>query len=287
MEKAPYLEPEEIGAEECSQLLVKPYSNNTLQEVKEGIRVNLSAAPSISSTDLLSASKLCKIHPLLVNLFPVKIKQLPKAGRMKHFRKNCQKLTNDPMILHIVGGYEILFILSPMQSKLPNLCQLAKEASDLVHQEVQDMLKKSAIVVSDPKEDQFLSSLFLVKKKVGAESPSSQPKGPEQQYSLSALQDGGLFLLKEMLLPEDKMCKTDLKDPYFAILLSVKSRKCVRFQWKGLLCKFCCLCFRLSPAPLVLTKLLKVTISLLRKLNVRIIIYLDEMLLMASSLEYL
>ena len=42
-----------------------------------------------------------------------------------------------------------------------------KEASDLVDQEIQDMLRKGAIVVSDPKEDQFLSSLFLVKKKDG------------------------------------------------------------------------------------------------------------------------
>ena len=94
----------------------------------------------------------------------------------------------------------------------------------------------------------------------------------------------GWFLLKEML-PGDKMSKIDLKDAYFAILLSVKSRKYVRFQWKGLLYEFCCLCFGLSPAPLVFTKLLKVPISLLRKLSVRIIIYLDDMLLMASSSE--
>ena len=32
------------------------------------------------------------------------------------------------------------------------------------------MLRKGAIVVSDPKEDQFLSSLFLVKKKDGGKN---------------------------------------------------------------------------------------------------------------------
>ena len=71
------------------------------------------------------------------------------------------------MILDVVRGYKIPFILPSSQSKLPNLCQLTKESSDLVDQEVQDMLKKSAMVVSDPKADQFLSSLFLVKKKDG------------------------------------------------------------------------------------------------------------------------
>ena len=95
----------------------------------------------------------------------------------------------------------------------------------------------------------------------------------------------GLLLLKEMLLPGEKMCKIDLKDAYFAILLSVKSRKYVRFQWKGLLYEFCCLCFGLSPAPLVFAKLLTLPNSLLRKLSVRTIIYLDDILLMESSLE--
>ena len=95
----------------------------------------------------------------------------------------------------------------------------------------------------------------------------------------------GLFLLKEMLLPGDLICKIDLKNAYFAIPLSVKSRKYLRFQWKGLLHEFFFLGFGLSSAPLVLTKLLKAPIFLLRKLNVKIIIYVNGMLLMTSSLE--
>ena len=91
------------------------------------------------------------------------------------------------MILDIVRWYEIPFILPPRQSKAPNLCQLTKEATDLVDQEVEDMLRKFAIVVSYPKEDEFVSLLFLVKKKDGEGLTSSQPKGPEQQYSILAL----------------------------------------------------------------------------------------------------
>ena len=111
--KCPYLEAEEIGGEEFSKLLVKPCKNNTLQEDKEDVRMNLLIVPSISSTDLLPASVFCKIHPLVAHLFPVKMKQLSKAGRVKHFVNNLQRLTNDPVILHIVNGYEIPFILPP------------------------------------------------------------------------------------------------------------------------------------------------------------------------------
>ena len=81
--------------EECSHLLVKPYNKNILQKDKEGIRMNLLIAPSISSMDLLSPSEFCKICPLVVNLFPVKIKQLPHVDRVKQFvkkRKNRQTI---------------------------------------------------------------------------------------------------------------------------------------------------------------------------------------------------
>ena len=63
-----------------------------------------------------------------------------------------------------------------------------------------------------------------------------------------------------------------------------KIQEVCRFQWKDLLYEFSCLCFGLSQAALVFTKLLKVPISLLRKLNVKMTIYLDNILLMASSL---
>ena len=56
-----------------SQLLIKTYNNNTLWEDKQGVRINLSITRSISSSDL-SPSEFCKIHPLVVNLFPVKIR---------------------------------------------------------------------------------------------------------------------------------------------------------------------------------------------------------------------
>ena len=87
------------------------------------------------------------------------------------------------------------------------------------------MLRKSAMVVLDPKEDQFLSSLFLVKKKDGRIHPVVNPKDLNKNILYQHFKMDGLFPLKEMLLPGDKMCKIDLKDPYFTIPLSVKPRK--------------------------------------------------------------
>ena len=46
-----------------------------------------------------------------------------------------------------------------------------------------------------------------------------------------------------------------------------------------------CLCFGLGPAPGIFTKLLKIPIEVLRHINITMIVYLDDMLLMGHSIE--
>ena len=79
-------------------------------------------------------------------------------------------------------------------------------------------------------QDQFLSPLFLVKNKDGGNRPVVSLKDLNSNVPYLHFKMDKLFLLRKMLLPGDKMCKIDLKDAYFAILLSVKSKKYVQFQ---------------------------------------------------------
>ena len=81
------------------------------------------------------------------------------------------------------------------------------------------------------------------------------------------------------------MSKLDLKDAYFSDPLEKNSRQFVRFRWSENLYKFVCLCFGLGPAPRIFTKLLKVPMTILSKINIKIIICLDVMLLIGHSLE--
>ena len=81
------------------------------------------------------------------------------------------------------------------------------------------------------------------------------------------------------------MCKLDLKDAYYCVSLQKNSRKYVQLRWSGNLYEFLCLCFGLDPAPRIFTELLKIPISILRRINVRMIIYLDGMLLMCHFIS--
>lgn len=93
--------------------------------------------------------------------------------------------------------------------------------------------------------------------------------------------------VKNILRQGDYMCKIDLKDAYYHVPLHPHSRKFIRFRWKGKLYEGLCLMFGLGPAPRKFTKLLKVVVSMLRKLNVRLVIYIDDIILIGSTIEEL
>ena len=115
--------------------------------------------------------------------------------------------------------------------------------------------------------------------------PCNQSKNLEPVRSFSPFQNGRLSLLKHLIQERDWMCKLDLKYAYFSVPLDRNSRKFVRFQWKGALYEFMCLCFRLGPAPRVFTKLLNIPTSLLRKINNRVITYLDNVLILSHTIQ--
>ena len=95
----------------------------------------------------------------------------------------------------------------------------------------------------------------------------------------------GLHYLRYMLQQGDYMCKLDMKDAYFLVPLHRNCRDKVRFQCSGKLYEFLCLCFGLGPAPRIFTKILKVPISLIRRLNIRINSYLSRRHVVAGKVN--
>ena len=123
-QKAIYLEPEKFGGEECSQLLVKPYNNNNLQEDKQRVRINLLITPSINSITILqntsTSSEFISSENQLTfqcRLSKTFCKTLAKTEKRCDHR--CSKRLRNRNYI-----------------KAANLRHLAKESTDLVDQEV-------------------------------------------------------------------------------------------------------------------------------------------------------
>ncbi|CAH2272506.1 Hypothetical predicted protein [Pelobates cultripes] len=60
----------------------------------------------------------------------------------------------------------------------------------------------------------------------------------------------------------------------------------LQFQWEKATWRFRCLPFGLSSAPWCFTKLLKPVVALLRSRGIRMIIYLDDMLIMTQEIPH-
>ena len=94
-----------------------------------------------------------------------------------------------------------------------------------------------------------------------------------------------IHMLKDLLKKGDYMVKIDLKDAYLTVPIWQNHQKYLRFLWRDSLLEFACLPFGLASAPRVFTKLLKPVLSILRQGGIRLIVYLDDILLMAPSVE--
>ena len=169
------------------------------------------------------------------------------------------------------------------QPRTPIRAKLNQVQKELASQEVKEMLENGVIRETIHCKDQFGSHLFLVSKKDGGQQPVINLKDLKTFIPYKHFK--GLHLLKEILEQDDYLCKLDLKDAYFYVPLNKQSRKYVRFEWEGSLYESICLYSGLGPSPKLLTKLIKRPVSILRKLYLRIIVYLDDFLILGKTLE--
>lgn len=95
----------------------------------------------------------------------------------------------------------------------------------------------------------------------------------------------GLQNMKELLKPNDWLTKIDLTDAYFTIPVHRDHQQYLRFSVENQCYQFTCLPFGLSSAPWIFTKILKAVAALLREHGVRLVVYIDDILLMAESKE--
>ena len=125
--------------------------------------------PTTSNSKLVPLIKIATLehaYPIIRKLFTKSIPNVPLAGRLAYFIAAWEKTTQDQEMLTIVKRCEIPFVSLPFQKKIPNLTKISKEQFSLVEQEVLEMLEKRAIQKVVPTQGQFLSNLFLVKKRM-------------------------------------------------------------------------------------------------------------------------
>ena len=154
---------------------------------------------------------------------------------------------------------------------------------------IEDLIRKGAVAQVQPEADQFISTLFLVEKESGSEEfrPVINLRPLNRFVRTESFRMQSLQIAKSLIKPGDFLMKLDLKDAYYTVPVNQDHRRYLRFCYQGTLYEFCCLPIGLSSAPRVFTKLLKPVATLLRSMGIRIVIYLDDILLLHQDQEEL
>jgi hypothetical protein len=192
-------------------------------------------------------------------------------------------ITQDPWILQVIQGYQIELVTPPVQQSLPNVPKLSSTLESVLEQEVKELLMKQAIHPVQSPEAGFISSIFVVPKKDGGNRSVVNLKPLNQFLGYEHFKMEGIHMLRDLLKKEDFLVKIDLKDAYLTVPILKKHQKYLRFLWKDTMLEFACLPFGLATAPRVFTKLMKPVVGALRQRGIRLIIYLDDILIMAES----
>ena len=182
------------------------------------------------------------------------------------------------------SGFHLDLMGTPHQLSVPLTVPQTKENMALIDLEIQQMLEKEAIHVVPPGElhQGFVSSIFLVPKKGGGQRPVVNLRSLSQFIPYEHFKMEGIHMLRDLLRKGGFMVKIDLKDAYFTVPVWKNHQKFLKFVWKETMYEFACLPLGLASAPRVFTKLIKPVVGLLRQLGIRLVVYLDDMLIMAQ-----
>ena len=208
------------------------------------------------------------------------------AGRLKLYFPEWRKLTSDPQILRTLKGLNVDFIdCPPVQMLPPKEITFNSEESQIISSELDKLLTKGVIVKSQHCHGEFLSTIFLRRKKTGGYRIILNLKNLNQYISNHHFKMESLTSAILLMTPGCYMASVDLQDAYYSVPINEKCQKYLKFSWQGELFQFTCLPNGLASAPRLFTKLLKPVYSTLRQMGHTNVGYIDDSYLQGPSFD--
>ena len=190
--------------------------------------------------------------------------------------------------MEIVEDYKIPFLRPPPLS-LPSANSYTVLTNPLhiqvIDDEVAAMLEKKAIEEIPPSPG-FYSRVFVVPKKDGGWRPIINLKKLNKlfldppHFRMDTTKDVSL-----LLRPGDWAASVDLKDAYFHVRINRRFHRYLRFGWKKKLYQYLVLPFGFCLAPFLFTALTKPIVAFLRGRGIRVVFYLDDILVVGATRE--
>ena len=211
------------------------------------------------------------------------------GGRLQQFLPFWEEITGDKFVLSVVRRGYCIQLSEPLpqgaiRRRSPHVSPLFQE--DL-SKEIDLLLKKGAIEQVSDHPMLCLSPVFIIPKRSGKLRMILNMKEintfiPDERFRMETL-----ATILPAINPEDVAISIDLKDAYFHIPVHPDSRNLLGFSLQGATYRYRALPFGLKPAPRVFTRVVSALATYLRRRGLRLFTYLDDWLLIASSVSEL
>ena len=149
------------------------------------------------------------------------------------------------------------------------------------------LIAKGALELAPLPSPGFYSHLFIVWKTSGSWRPVIDLSHLIRFVDVSHFQMETIQSVLLSVRQGDWMASIDLKEPYLQVPVHPASRHFLRFVFRGTVYQFKALCFGLSGAPQVFTRVMAPVSAILHSLGIRMRRYLDDWLVQSSSRESL
>lgn len=199
-----------------------------------------------------------------------------------HFDK-WKAITRDQDLLKIVRcGLRFELHSPPSVAKRGPTFRGSPEQKKALAEQIEHWLQLGVIEPDDHPRS-LISLLFPVPKSDGRlrwvlDSRRLNEHIVKQRFKLEGLSD-----VRAMLQPEDWLTSLDLTDAYLHVGVSRRHRRFLAFRANDRQYRFAAMSFGTSSAPHTFTRLLRPVMAQLRRQGIRCQIYLDDMILAASS----
>ena len=211
----------------------------------------------------------------------------PVGGRLGQFATAWSRITTDSWALQTIRvGYRLEFTEPPehlgihRETPIP----LERELAASLKSELSKLLTKRAVLEAKHlPEDFFMSTFFLAPKKGGKWRPILNLKPLNRYIRPKRFRMETLHSIIPMLSQGWWATSVDLTDAYMHVPVHAEHRKFLAFAIEGRKYMFQALPFGLSTAPRVFTRLARIFGAHIRKLGVRIYMYLDDWLIVAPD----
>lgn len=207
-----------------------------------------------------------------------------QGGQLGQFLSNWEDLGAPPTLLAMLRGYKLPFRQKPPLSIVADTVsstyktQITEEMTRQI-----DKLKKEKILETASISPSFLSRMFLIPKQDGSFRPVFNLRRLNDFLTISKFRLINVNKVASFIQPGDWMVKVDLSQAYFHLPIHKNHRRFLRLIFNGELLQMTCLPFGLASAPKVFASLTNWIAQKLRDKGLRIIVYLDDFLIVHQN----